>query len=145
MSPAENSREDLFYRINVVPLELIPLRERKDDIPVLFHHFVLIAAARYDRESIPLDASQATRLMQHSWPGNVRELANVGERAAIVSRGDKLQVDIRPAASPAVRSVAVGALGGRGAMPATALAMERMCSGVVPQQPPTKLSSPASA
>ncbi|PHQ75989.1 MAG: DNA-binding response regulator [Marinobacter sp.] len=77
-------RADLYYRLNVVKLDIPPLRERKDDIPVLFHHFVLIAAARYDRESIPLDASQATRLMQHSWPGNVRELRNLAERYVLL-------------------------------------------------------------
>ena len=77
-------RADLYYRLNVVKLDIPPLRERKDDIPVLFHHFVLIAAARYDRESIPLDGSQAARLMQHSWPGNVRELRNLAERYVLL-------------------------------------------------------------
>lgn len=77
-------RADLYYRLNVVRVDIPPLRERKDDIPVLFHHFVLIAAARYDRESIPLDASQAARLMQHSWPGNVRELRNLAERYVLL-------------------------------------------------------------
>ena len=71
-------RADLYYRLNVVKLDIPPLRERKDDIPVLF------AAARYDRESIPLDASQAARLMQHSWPGNVRELRNLAERYVLL-------------------------------------------------------------
>lgn len=77
-------RADLYYRLNVVKVDIPPLRERKDDIPMLFHHFVLIAAARYDRESIPLDASQAARLMQHSWPGNVRELRNLAERYVLL-------------------------------------------------------------
>lgn len=77
-------RADLYYRLNVVKVDIPPLRERKDDIAVLFHHFVLIAAARYDRESIPLDASQAARLMQHSWPGNVRELRNLAERYVLL-------------------------------------------------------------
>jgi two-component system C4-dicarboxylate transport response regulator DctD len=77
-------RADLYYRLNVVKLDIPPLRERKDDIPVLFHHFVLIAAARYDRESIPLDGSQVARLMQHSWPGNVRELRNLAERYVLL-------------------------------------------------------------
>jgi len=77
-------RPDLYYRLNVVKVDIPPLRERKDDIPMLFHHFVLIAAARYDRESIPLDVSQAARLMQHSWPGNVRELRNLAERYVLL-------------------------------------------------------------
>ncbi len=65
-------------------MDIPPLRERKDDIPTLFHHFALIAAARYDRESVPLDARQAARLMQHSWPGNVRELRNLAERYVLL-------------------------------------------------------------
>jgi two-component system C4-dicarboxylate transport response regulator DctD len=77
-------RSDLYYRLNVVKVDIPPLRERKDDIPTLFHHFVLIAAARYDRESIPLNAGQAARLMQHSWPGNVRELRNLAERYVLL-------------------------------------------------------------
>ncbi|MDL0430611.1 sigma-54 dependent transcriptional regulator [Marinobacter sp. TBZ242] len=77
-------RADLYYRLNVVKVDIPPLRERREDIPLLFHHFVLIAAARYDRESIPLTASQAARLMQHSWPGNVRELRNLAERYVLL-------------------------------------------------------------
>lgn len=77
-------RADLYYRLNVVRVDIPPLRERKEDIPMLFHHFVLIAAARYDRESVPLDASQAARLMQHRWPGNVRELRNLAERYVLL-------------------------------------------------------------
>ncbi|MEC7378459.1 MAG: sigma-54 dependent transcriptional regulator [Pseudomonadota bacterium] len=77
-------RSDLYDRLNVVKVDIPPLRERKEDIPLLFHHFVLIAAARYDRESVPLDAGQAARLMQHSWPGNVRELRNLAERYVLL-------------------------------------------------------------
>lgn len=77
-------RPDLYYRLNVVKVNIPPLRERKDDIPTLFHHFVLIAAARYNRESIPLNASQAAWLTQHDWPGNVRELRNLAERYVLL-------------------------------------------------------------
>lgn len=84
LSDAGEFRSDLYYRLNVVKVNIPPLRERKEDIPMLFHHFVLIAAARYDRESIPLNASQAARLMQHSWPGNVRELRNLAERYVLL-------------------------------------------------------------
>lgn len=89
-------RADLYYRLNVVKVDIPPLRERKEDIPMLFHHFVLIAAARYDRESIPLDASQAARLMHHSWPGNVRELRNLAERYVLL--GPAALDDSEPAA-----------------------------------------------
>lgn len=84
LSDKGDFRPDLYYRLNVVQLEIPPLRERKEDIAMLFHHFVLIAAARYERESIPLTASQATRLVQHSWPGNVRELRNQAERYVLL-------------------------------------------------------------
>lgn len=88
-------RADLYYRLNVVKVDIPSLRERKEDIPMLFHHFVLIAAARYDRESIPLDASQAARLMHHSWPGNVRELRNLAERYVLL--GPATLYDSEPA------------------------------------------------
>jgi two-component system C4-dicarboxylate transport response regulator DctD len=96
-------RPDLYYRLNVVKVHIPPLRERKDDIPMLFHHFVLIAAARYDRESIPLDASQAAGLMQHSWPGNVRELRNLAERYVLLGPAALDETDPSSAANVAGR------------------------------------------
>lgn len=77
-------RADLYYRLNVVQVDIPPLRDRKQDIPLLFHHFALIAAARYDRETVPLDAGQAAQLMQYDWPGNVRELRNLAERYVLL-------------------------------------------------------------
>jgi len=77
-------RADLYYRLNVVQVDIPPLRDRKEDIPVLFHHFALVAAARHDRESIPIGAAQAARLMQYDWPGNVRELRNLAERYVLM-------------------------------------------------------------
>ncbi len=84
MSDAGEFRADLYYRLNVVQIKIPPLRERKQDVPLLFHHFALIAASRYDREIIPLDATQAAALMQHDWPGNVRELRNLAERYVLM-------------------------------------------------------------
>ncbi|MCK7549277.1 sigma-54-dependent transcriptional regulator [Marinobacter koreensis] len=84
LSDTGQFRSDLYYRLNVVKVDIPPLRDRKEDIPLLFHHFVLIAAARYDRESVPLDAGQAAGLMQRSWPGNVRELRNLAERYVLL-------------------------------------------------------------
>src|SRR5262249_10305471 len=80
-------REDLFYRLNVVPLHIPPLRERREDVPALARHFLEKPAAglRKPVESISPDAMQ--RLMAYSWPGNVRELENVIERAVIMERG----------------------------------------------------------
>jgi len=76
-------RSDFFYRLNVVTLELPPLRNRREDIPVLFEHFLQRAALRFDREAQSLDDVTRSRLMTHTWPGNVRELRNVAERFAL--------------------------------------------------------------
>lgn len=83
-------REDLFYRLNVVPITLPPLRERLEDLPLLAFHFLRVYAARFNKtiESIEPDAIQL--LAHQRWPGNVRELENVIERAVIVEKGDVL-------------------------------------------------------
>jgi DNA-binding NtrC family response regulator len=73
-------RSDLFYRLDVAVLRLPPLRDRREDIPLLFEHFVLQAAARHGREPAPLSAAMSQELVAHDWPGNVRELRNVAER-----------------------------------------------------------------
>jgi two-component system response regulator AtoC len=84
---AGNFREDLFYRLNVIAIDLPPLRERHTDIPLLVEHFV--NKHRYGRGAAPARISQEamSRLMNHDWPGNVRELENTIERAVIMSRG----------------------------------------------------------
>jgi formate hydrogenlyase transcriptional activator len=87
-------REDLFYRLNVFPIEIPPLRERRDDIPLLVNYFVSTLSRRMGKqiESIPEQAMDV--LTNHPWRGNVRELANFIERAVILSQGDELQVPI---------------------------------------------------
>lgn len=77
-------REDLYYRLNVVCLEIPPLRERREDIPLLFHHFILVASHRYQREVPVPSSSQFNGLMAYSWPGNVRELRNLAERYVLL-------------------------------------------------------------
>ncbi|KGY08103.1 sigma-54-dependent transcriptional regulator [Vibrio sinaloensis] len=77
-------REDLYYRLNVVTLDLPPLRQRKEDIPALFHHFLLVAAARYGRAANALPEADLQTLMSHDWPGNVRELRNSAERFVLL-------------------------------------------------------------
>lgn len=84
LSERGDFREDLYYRLNVIQIDIPPLRDRKEDIPMLFHHFALIAAARYDRESIPLNTQQVGQLLRHNWPGNVRELRNRAERYVLM-------------------------------------------------------------
>ncbi len=76
-------RSDLYYRLNVVTLELPPLRERREDIALLFEHFLQLAALRFDRAIPELDRHTLAALTAHDWPGNVRELRNVAERFAL--------------------------------------------------------------
>jgi formate hydrogenlyase transcriptional activator len=94
-------REDLFYRLNVFPLVLPPLRERLDDIPRLVRHFTQQFARRMGRRIETIPSTVLEMLVRYPWPGNVRELQNVIERAVILSPGPSLQVplgDLRPTA-----------------------------------------------
>src|SRR5271170_964148 len=86
-------RPDLFYRLNVFPIALPPLRERIGDLPLLTHFFVQKHAARLARRIEAVEAESITRLMQYTWPGNIRELENVIERALILSSTPVLSID----------------------------------------------------
>ncbi|WP_095106545.1 sigma-54 dependent transcriptional regulator [Pseudomonas sp. Irchel 3E20] len=76
-------RQDLAYRLNIAELRLPPLRERREDIPLLYEHFLHAAAQRLGRNAAPSSGAQLSRLLSHDWPGNVRELANVAERQVL--------------------------------------------------------------
>jgi len=80
-----NFREDLFYRLNVIPFSVPPLRERKEDIPLLARHFLKEFSARYGRRPRDITDDAIEALMRYSWPGNVRELRNVIERIVIMN------------------------------------------------------------
>jgi formate hydrogenlyase transcriptional activator len=100
-------REDLFYRLNVCPIEIPPLRERREDIPLLVHYFVLRLSRQMQRriKSVPKDAIEA--LVNHDWPGNIRELENFIERCVIFTQGDELKVphdQLKRTASPSIGS-----------------------------------------
>ena len=90
LSDQQKFRADLYYRIGVAFIELPPLRERREDIPLLFEHFVLLAAGRYERAAPVLNNSQLADLMAYAWPGNVRELRNVADRFVLGLLGDRL-------------------------------------------------------
>jgi DNA-binding NtrC family response regulator len=98
-------RPELMFFLNVFPIHCTPLRERLDDIPLLAAHFLNLACKRLGRTPPIITTGTIRTLQQYDWPGNVRELANVIERGAIVSRTDKLLVDIHPIAAPASRKI----------------------------------------
>jgi len=104
----EKFREDLFYRFNVFPIEIPPLRERREDIPLLVNYFVSKVAGRMRRQikSIPKRAMEM--LTNCPWKGNIRELANVIERAVILTRGEELEVPLAELATCSETNVAVG-------------------------------------
>ncbi|HET7342542.1 MAG TPA: sigma-54 dependent transcriptional regulator [Methylomirabilota bacterium] len=91
-------REDLFYRLNVIPVHLPPLRDRREDIPLLVAHFIKKLAREVGREVKGVTPAAVAVLEQYHWPGNIRELENVVERALVLGSSDMLDVDALPAA-----------------------------------------------
>ncbi|HEX4566853.1 MAG TPA: sigma-54 dependent transcriptional regulator [Vicinamibacterales bacterium] len=89
-------REDLFYRLHVITVQLPPLRERKDDIPLLVQHFMDKYGVENDKPGLELTAEALDLLMEYDWPGNVRELENVIERATVLSSGPRIDADLVP-------------------------------------------------
>ncbi len=98
---ARRFREDLFYRLNVFPLTLPPLRARGDDIALLATHAIADVSKRLRTPPPRLTQADLTRLRQYDWPGNIRELQNVIERAVILARGGRLRLDVALADLPA--------------------------------------------
>ena len=93
-------RQDLYYRLNVFPLRAAPLRERKEDIPLLATHFVELLAKELDCPKPRLTRAGTETLKSYDWPGNIRELRNVIERAVIFARGGVLEFDVPGSGSP---------------------------------------------
>ncbi len=87
-------REDLYYRLNVFPIEVPPLRKRTEDIPLLAERFLELSSMRMNRPSAKLTKANMAQLQNYSWPGNIRELQNVIERSAILSGSSKLRFDL---------------------------------------------------
>jgi transcriptional regulator with GAF, ATPase, and Fis domain len=87
-------RQDLYYRLNVIPLVLPPLRERGEDVIILTKEFLSQYARKYHRVLPKLTDDDISALMAYPWPGNVRELKNVMERTAILSSGESLQLNL---------------------------------------------------
>ena len=103
-------RPDLFYRLNVLPIHIPPLRERREDIPRLTRHFIAHFERKLGKRLTGIDPDSLRRLQAHAWPGNVRELRNVIERACVLARGPVVSIDrplaaLRPADDDAERLV----------------------------------------
>jgi formate hydrogenlyase transcriptional activator len=94
MVDAQRFRSDLFYRLNVFPIYVPPLRERKEDIPFLVRHFAQHFARNMSRDINTISTETMNLMVSYPWPGNIRELQNVIERAVILSRGPELQVPL---------------------------------------------------
>jgi DNA-binding NtrC family response regulator len=95
-------REDLYYRLNVMPLKILPLRDRPEDIPLLVEHFLEEFSKNMNKRFRPIDSETMNLLCSYHWPGNVRELRNVLERAAILSTGGIIRIPelLQPGISP---------------------------------------------
>jgi transcriptional regulator with PAS, ATPase and Fis domain len=96
MVRADRFREDLYWRLNVVPVYLPPLRQRREDIPELVAHFLNVYSEANDRYVAHIQGEAREALIEYHWPGNVRELQNYVERAVVMADGDELTVDLLP-------------------------------------------------
>jgi DNA-binding NtrC family response regulator len=93
---AERFREDLYWRLNVVPIVIPPLRMRREDIPALVAHFLNYYSDKNDKNVVHIQAEAIEALQDYHWPGNVRELQNYVERAVAMADGDELTVELLP-------------------------------------------------
>jgi DNA-binding NtrC family response regulator len=89
-------RRDLYYRLNVLRIELPPLRERRDDIPILIEHFIRVSSAEHDRPRVTVSPDALRLLQDYSWPGNVRELKNLVESMVVLAPGSVVRPDDIP-------------------------------------------------
>src|ERR1700745_2026276 len=96
MMEAGNFREDLFYRLHVISIQLPPLRDRKDDIPLLAQHFLAKYGEENRKAALELTPEALDLLTEYDWPGNVRELENVIERAVVLAPESRIGVDLIP-------------------------------------------------
>ena len=120
-------REDLYYRLNVIPIAVPPLRERLDDIPLLARHFVHSHAKKLGRGPLQLNHAALDALTAYSWPGNVRELQNVLERAAALCNGATIELDDLPRT---VQTVAAVPARDGAHLPAAGLDLESLISDI---------------
>jgi two-component system response regulator PilR (NtrC family) len=103
-------REDLFYRVSVIPIEVPPLRDRREDVPLLANHFLKKYAPAAGKSIVRIAASSLQQLCNYDWPGNVRQLENTIEHAVAMETTAELHVDLR-GDRPRARAAAAGANG----------------------------------
>ena len=125
----ETFREDLFYRFNVFPIEIPPLRERREDIPLLVNYFVSRLAQKMRKQIKSVPERLMDILTNCSWKGNVRELANFIERAVILSKGEELEVPMAELLASYSRSVSIPACSFREAERKTIIEAMKAASG----------------
>jgi formate hydrogenlyase transcriptional activator len=101
-------RSDLYYRLNVIPIRIPPLRERPEDIPLLVRYFAQKYARRMQKEVESISAASMRKLARWHWPGNVRELENLVERAVVLARGEKLEVTVQELTDEGVSAARAG-------------------------------------
>lgn len=121
-------REDLFYRLNVVPIRLPSLRERREDLPVLVEHFLVKHARKHGRGVPRLDAAVIDRFWSYDWPGNVRELENLLERLVVLARGESIGVAELP---ESLRSELPRYGGARLELPAEGISLDELERGLI--------------
>ena len=103
MSPPARFRQDLLFRLNTIEIHLPPLRERREDIPLLATHFLTQHAQTLSQDAVRVRAVCASGLLEHSWPGNIRELDHAVERAVLMAQGPSIktaELGLKPAGIP---------------------------------------------
>ncbi|HWG87003.1 MAG TPA: sigma-54 dependent transcriptional regulator [Candidatus Acidoferrales bacterium] len=124
MVAAGTFREDLFYRVSVIPLNVVPLRERREDVELLAHHFLKKYAAAAQKSILRINQDSMRSLRQYEWPGNVRQLENTIERAVALEISEELRVEME-VERPRVRAMAAAASNGHPHVSPDGLDLER--------------------
>ena len=96
LTDAKRFRQDLLFRLNTIEIELPPLKQRREDIPLLLDHYLRLYARKYDKPERDLSPTVLEALMRHDWPGNIRALRHAAERAVIMADGDRYQIEDFP-------------------------------------------------
>jgi two-component system response regulator PilR (NtrC family) len=124
MVTAGTFREDLYYRVSVIPLNVVPLRERREDVELLASHFLKKYAAAAQKSILRINEESMRSLRQYDWPGNVRQLENTIERAVALETSDELRVEME-LERPRVRAMAAAASNGHPHVSPDGLDLER--------------------